>query len=104
MKLIKNILKWFFIVVGLIFGAAVMQIILSPEETVQDAEVEVLETAEETAEEKQARWNRGEFTEDEVADLEAEQMKEDQALERFGDQIDAGAKPEDIDLENVWEE
>ena len=53
--------------------------------TTQPNTVEITEV-EETAEEQQARWNRGEFTIEEIAELEAEEAREDTAIERFDEQ------------------
>lgn len=71
--------------------------------TTQSSITEVTES-EETVEEKQARWNRGEFTEEEIKELEAEEVREDAVIEQFDEQIEAGVAPEDVDLEEVWGE
>lgn len=39
------------------------------------------ESTEETMEEKMKRWDRGEFTEEEIAEIKAEEEREDAALE-----------------------
>lgn len=42
------------------------------------------EPAEETMEEKMERWDRGEFTEEEIAEIKAEEEREDEALKEMG--------------------
>ena len=39
---------------------------------------------EETIEEKYARWDRGEFTEEEIAEIKAEEKREKEALLQSG--------------------
>lgn len=58
----------------------------------------------ETSEEEMERWMSGNLTDEERAELEAEQKREDEAMERYNQQLEAGISPENVDLETVWQE
>jgi len=70
-----------------IFIVAVFSVVLGNlESTVQPTPVPVVENkaeekTEETIEEQMARWDRGEFTEEEIAEIRTEEEREDAALE-----------------------
>ena len=79
-------------------------VIAATDDTTSQSNIVEVTEPEETAEERQARWNRGEFTAEEIAELEAEEAREDTAIERFDDQVESGVAPENADLEEVWGE
>jgi hypothetical protein len=59
------------------------------------------EPSEETMEEKMERWNRGEFTEEEIAELEQEEAREDAAVKEIRELESQGLDP---DYEAIWQE
>ena len=101
MMLVKKVVKWFLITNAVII---VLVIIIAPKQDKQEdttapivAPVESVEQVSneqapapevviepevkvETVEEMQARWDRGEFTAEEIAEIKAEEKREDAAL------------------------
>ena len=73
--------KILYIVLGLVFAVIVLA---SLEVGKGDTTTRVSVPIEETIEEKHARWDRGEFTEQEIAEIKAEEEREDKALEEAG--------------------
>lgn len=109
MMIVKKVVKWFLIttgsvfvllfVIGLIVGVppeevvdsspAVTEPVVNTEpvvatEPVQEQQPLQPEVKTETVEEMQARWDRGEFTAEEIAEIRAEEKREDRALKLQG--------------------
>ncbi len=103
MKLVKQVLKVFLITTGVVI---VLAIIVAPKDNKKDEVPTAAATTEnteqvkdepepiaevvsepevkaETVEEQMARWDRGEFTEEEIAEIKAEEKREDKASVEF---------------------
>ena len=105
MMLVKKVVKWFLITTGVVFVLAIIVApkqdkqedvtapVIVPVENVEQVSNEPAPAPEaviepevkvETVVEMQARWDRGEFTAEEIAEIKAEEKREDAALKLQG--------------------